>query len=522
MSSSPKLKHLILLAAAFICLHAGLMMALRTHSEAVSNLFFIFAPCIALFAVCRRARTASFGSRLPWILFSAALLVWTIGMVLSAWEIVIQHSSPAIAASSDFVFFLYGVPILLAISSPAQKQRISLFIWLDGIQAILTAFLTYITLFDAVPFAARTLHPIPESLLISVYDAENLTLACAATLSVLAHPEKGEERHFFKMLCAFLWVYAVFVGIYNHSQLISNDSTLVDTIADIPFLFLAVTALLPIARKDEGSHVESRTPISLFINNASPILYTLALVTLGLVILRAHFYIGEAAIVVGLAVYGVRTTVLQSRYQQSQQALQEARDRLEEISLTDGLTNVANRRRFDQILEQEWNRAVRTRQPLSLLLIDIDFFKNVNDRYGHQYGDLCLVKVSSALQAILPRSGDLLARYGGEEFAVVLPTTDALGAKSVAEKLQATVRSLNIQNETSIGQYATISIGIATYEFPNSSTLTTLIETSDRALYKAKQNGRNRIEISFTQADLDSDAAATGDNNRGQGLGNRD
>jgi diguanylate cyclase (GGDEF)-like protein len=171
------------------------------------------------------------------------------------------------------------------------------------------------------------------------------------------------------------------------------------------------------------------------------------------------------------------------------------------MSLKDGLTNVANRRCFDQILEQEWNRAVRTHQPLSLLLIDIDFFKNVNDRYGHQYGDLCLVKVSSALQAVLPRSGDLLARYGGEEFAVVLPTTDVPGAKSVAEKLQAAVRSLNIQNETSIGQYATISIGIATYEFPNSGSLATLFEASDQALYKAKKNGRNRIELSYIEAD---------------------
>lgn len=514
MSSSPKLKHLILLAVAFVCLHASLMAAVRTRSTIVTDLFFIFSPGIALFATCRKARTASFGSRLPWILFSAALLLWVVGALLSEWEEVIQHSSVAIAGYSDFAFFLYGVPILLAISSPPRKHRISLFVWLDGIQAVLTAYLTYITLFDAVPFAAKTIHPISESLLAAFYDAENLVLPGAATLSILAHPEKGEERRFFKVLSAFLWIYAVCAGVYNHSKLLSNNPALLDAIANIPFLFLAIVASLPASREDERSQVESRTPIALFINTASPILYTLALVTLGLVVLRTHFYIGEVAIVIGLAAYGVRTTVLQSRYLQSQQALQEARDRLEEISLTDGLTNVANRRRFDQILEQEWNRAIRTRQPLSLLLIDIDFFKNVNDRYGHQYGDLCLVKVSSALQTILPRSGDLLARYGGEEFAVVLPTTDEPGAKSVAEKLQTVVRSLNIQNETSLGQYVTISIGLTTYEFPNSGTLTTLLEASDRALYKAKQNGRNRIEISSTQADPNTDPATTTDKGR--------
>jgi len=477
------------------------MVAFRTHATIATDLFFIFSPCIALFAISRRARTTSFDSRLPWILFSAALLLWIFGVLLSAWEEVVRHNSATIAGYSDFAFFLYGVPILLAVSSPPQKHRISLFVWLDGVQAVLTVYLTYITLFDAVPFAAKTIHPISESLLTAFYDAENLVLPGAATLAVFAHPEKGEERLFFKVLSAFLWVYAVCAGVYNHSQLLSNNPSMVDPIADIPFLFLAIATSLPIARKDEGSQVEPRTPISLFINNASPILYTLALVTLGLVVIRAHFYMGVVAIVVGLAAYGVRTTVLQSRYLQSQHALQEARDRLEEMSLKDGLTNVANRRCFDQILEQEWNRAVRTHQPLSLLLIDIDFFKNVNDRYGHQYGDLCLVKVSSALQAVLPRSGDLLARYGGEEFAVVLPTTDVPGAKSVAEKLQAAVRSLNIQNETSIGQYATISIGIATYEFPNSGSLATLFEASDQALYKAKKNGRNRIELSYIEAD---------------------
>jgi diguanylate cyclase (GGDEF)-like protein len=336
-----------------------------------------------------------------------------------------------------------------------------------------------------------------------VYNVENLVLACASTLRVLAQPKQGEERRFFQILCSFLWAYAVCAGIYNYESSIADEHTLVDLLAVLPFLFLAVAALLPMARQVEIAPAASKRPITLFIDNASPIFYTLALLALGITLVRPHFYIGITAIIVALAVYGIRTTTLQSRYMQAQQALQVARDRLEEMSLKDGLTNVANRRCFDQILELEWNRAIRTQEPLSLLLIDIDYFKNLNDRYGHRYGDQCLVEVAAALQSTLPRAGDLLARYGGEEFAVVLSATNFNGAKSVADRMQEAVRSLSLQNETAIGHFATVSIGIAVYEFPQAGSPTALVEASDRALYMAKRKGRNRIEHLSLQESLD-------------------
>ena len=244
--------------------------------------------------------------------------------------------------------------------------------------------------------------------------------------------------------------------------------------------------------------------MTLFIENASPIFYTLALLLLGIVVVRSHFYLGISAIVAAITVYGIRTTVLQSRYLRSQQALQEARDRLEEISLKDGLTNIANRRCFDRMLEEEWKRAVRMQHSLGLLLIDIDFFKNLNDRHGHRSGDQCLIEIAAVLHSVLPRSGDLLARYGGEEFAVILPGTNLDGAQSVADRMRVAVRSLSIQNETSIGNFTTVSIGIAVYEFPQTGSPAVLVEASDRALYMAKQNGRNRIELSSMQAVFDA------------------
>jgi diguanylate cyclase (GGDEF)-like protein len=262
--------------------------------------------------------------------------------------------------------------------------------------------------------------------------------------------------------------------------------------------------LRPLSQKEERMRFDANKQITLLIDNASPVFYTLALLALGLAVVRAHFYTGIIAIIVALAAYAIRTTILQTRYMQSQEALHEALNRLEEISLKDGLTNVANRRCFDETLEREWNRATRTQHTLSLLLIDIDYFKSLNDRYGHPHGDQCLIEIAAALQSVLTRSGDLLARYGGEEFAVILPSTDMNGAKLVANRLQEVVRSLNIQNETPIGSFTTISMGIALYQFPEAGSPAILIKASDQALYMAKQNGRNQIEFSSMQAVFDA------------------
>jgi diguanylate cyclase (GGDEF)-like protein len=507
LSGSLKLRSLLLAAFAFLCVHAVTLVVFRAHATAATYPFLILAPLLALGVCWRQADIMRSRARLPWVLFSAGLLLWTGGMVLSAWEELFQHIPADVAFYSDFVYFLYGVPILLAISSPAEEQRVPLFVWLDGIQAVLTAYLTYIALFAVVPFTTRTIHPISVVAEIWVYNAENLVLAGAATLRVLAQPRDRDERRFFRILCSFLWVYGVCAAIYNYDAVMTQGHTVTDLLVDLPFLFLAVAMLLPVTRKEDMTLAVRRGPLAIFLGNASPIFYTLPLLALGLATVRLHFYVGMVAIVIGLVVYGIRTTALQSRYLQAQQALQEARDRLEEVSLTDELTKVANRRCFSQILELEWNRAMRMQQPLALLMIDVDYFKNLNDQYGHLSGDQCLAAVAAALRSILPRAGDVLARYGGEEFAVILPATNMGGAQAVADRVQEAVRALNIPNETSLGRFTTVSVGIAVYEFPQAGSPAALIAASDRALYKAKQNGRDRIEYCPIQTILNGGSA---------------
>jgi diguanylate cyclase (GGDEF)-like protein len=168
-------------------------------------------------------------------------------------------------------------------------------------------------------------------------------------------------------------------------------------------------------------------------------------------------------------------------------------DLLRRLATLDGLTGVGNRRMFDHVLGQEWSRARRAAAPLGLALLDIDFFKRFNDRYGHQAGDACLKSVAAALQQQVSRAGDFLARYGGEEFAVVLPDTDLAGAVQFAEKLCEGVRALGLPHAESGAGQVTISVGVASVVPDDGNTAEALIAAADQALYAAKAAGRNCV-----------------------------
>ncbi|MEE9912113.1 MAG: diguanylate cyclase [Deltaproteobacteria bacterium] len=174
--------------------------------------------------------------------------------------------------------------------------------------------------------------------------------------------------------------------------------------------------------------------------------------------------------------------------------LKEANERLERLSASDGLTQVANRRCFDQTIEREWKRLQRTKEPLSLIMSDVDFFKLFNDTYGHQGGDDCLKSVAKTLGETAQRGGDCVARYGGEEFAVILSATDEQGAFTVAEKIRQAVERLAMEHKkSSIAPWVTLSLGVATIIPTDTGTPELLIRRADEALYAAKSSGRNRV-----------------------------
>lgn len=174
--------------------------------------------------------------------------------------------------------------------------------------------------------------------------------------------------------------------------------------------------------------------------------------------------------------------------------LKRHRDMLENLSMLDGLTGISNRRRFDEFFDMEWKRAERDASFLSLIMIDIDFFKAFNDYYGHQTGDDCLKQVAKTLADSVKRPADCIARYGGEEFASILPGTDIQGAVLIAENMRKNVEALGIPHSYSPIDHVTISLGSASVLPAKGHSAINLIEGADKTLYRAKEGGRNQVK----------------------------
>jgi len=186
---------------------------------------------------------------------------------------------------------------------------------------------------------------------------------------------------------------------------------------------------------------------------------------------------------------------LKRRYLSKCKELELANVNLQILSRIDDLTCIPNRRYFNEVFFNEYKRAARIQIPISLIMIDIDFFKKYNDYYGHILGDKCLKDVANAINQESKRTGDFVARYGGEEFMALLPNTDLNGAKEVGDRIISAVASLNIPHEASpISSKVTVSAGVVTVTSFEGCGVQDLLEKVDRALYEAKESGRNRIK----------------------------
>lgn len=208
--------------------------------------------------------------------------------------------------------------------------------------------------------------------------------------------------------------------------------------------------------------------------------------------MRCKPVIGEAGEIVSVVVVSRDITI----QKETEQKLREANETLQNLTHLDGLTGVANRRCFDERIQEEWRRAERLKTPLSLIFFDIDCFKSYNDTYGHQRGDRCLQEVAITAKGISKRQSDLIARYGGEEFAVILPQTDETGARHVAEQIRHAIETKAIPHSGSqVGEVVTVSLGVCTIQPDRLSNPEQLIAGADYAMYQAKSAGRNRVFV---------------------------
>jgi diguanylate cyclase (GGDEF)-like protein len=191
----------------------------------------------------------------------------------------------------------------------------------------------------------------------------------------------------------------------------------------------------------------------------------------------------------------IRPAILKARLK-NHLDLKRCQHMLRNLSSLDDLTGIANRRRFDEVMDIEWRRALRSGDLLSVIMIDVDYFNNYNNLYDRTAVDTCLQKVVKAINNTVKRAGDMVARYGGEKFSVMLPMADAANAYSIAELIRSNVESLRIPHQSSeISDWVTVSVGVSTAAPQLYMSINNLIEKADQALYQAKQEGRNRVIV---------------------------
>lgn len=492
--------HFLFSACACSLVVQAISLAWSPPKATLSNLLIGFMCALAT-AGCVCAALRFEGARKLWLLLGFGFLLSTLGQFFATYyEISTGKNTQTTAISPDFLFFAYGIPILLAVCSGSNEEGLRSLLWLDAAQATIAATLTYVQIFSALPaFGGRI--PISATQLMYLYNFENFILAGAVTLRLIANP-LPRKRRFYQDLAAYLWIYALVALVNGYLELArSLPDGLQDTAWGVPYLILlGLLAFRGEAQDAPIATEKKRQTLDLLIDNLSPILFTLAIVLMGVMVAGGHRLFAFLCIATVVVLYGIRAALLHGKYARSQEeltkaatALLEANDQLLAMSIRDSLTGIYNRRHFDEALLQEWNRSRRIRQTLSLLMIDVDCFKALNDRYGHQTGDECLRAIASEISTHLKRPDDLVARYGGEEFAVILPGASGRGALTVAERIRTAVESIGFSNEDSlVSRVITVSVGISTEENFIEPDARALLKRADNALYEAKSSGRNQ------------------------------
>jgi diguanylate cyclase (GGDEF)-like protein len=492
-------KPAVILAVAMMSLHV--LTTVTAPSVFLPNVLIAIAPLLAGLACLWRARRQPSVLADKWRLMAVGLVIWAIGQGCYTYSTVVYHNVQTAALPSDFWFLVYGIFVLLAVCSVGEDQDSTAILIADGAQATLAIVLIYVTLYMNNHFTHRAL---PASQLTSLYLGENLALAVTATVRLLAMPD-GEDRYFHRAACTFAWLMILASTPLNYldAYVGPTNGKAIEVGWMIPFLAVVVMAFSKEKVATPEQQEKHRSWGAMMVYNASPVFFTLCVLLLGAHTAQHRPVVGFAAVVGALLIYTFRATILQTRLRQVQESLNDSErnlrllnSKLHEQSLIDPLTQIANRRRFEQVLEVEWNRALRSGWPISVVMLDIDHFKSLNDRYGHLRGDECLTAVAQMLRRDLRRGGELLARYGGEEFVAVLPNVDTEGAMLTAEAMRNRVHQIGIENHGSPIGRLTVSVGVCSVVPTAGLTREGLVDAADTALYRAKSAGRNRAELS--------------------------
>lgn len=473
------------LPLAFLLAQAALMAAPAAVARPAAYVVMVAAPLLAAAAAAWRARAEAPSARAGWFAVAASLTVWSIGAFANLWHEWVLGRQNEMYRAAMLAFDLAAVPIAYLLATDWRTRGLAL---LHAIDAALALALGYA--FFIATWALLTARGTPDeqgvAAMVALLDAQNAVLALGAIARWRA-AVADDERALFRRLAAYQWLYTVLIFVNN--RFIAGDPAIGpqwSTVITLAFALLAGLALKQAPAGAAGARKPSARLVRV-VHAASPVFLPAGLLLVSLFVIRVDYALGAAGVVLAVLGYGARTTLTQVRHMERGETLQA-------IALTDALTGVANRRFLDEALADAVRAAHRSARPLAVLMIDIDHFKALNDRYGHPRGDAVLREVAAALRDALVRPSDVLARYGGEEFIALLPDADAAAAALVAERLRAAVQRLGLEHLDSPQGVVTVSVGTAASGLRRTPpAAAALVAAADKALYEAKCAGRNRV-----------------------------
>lgn len=484
-----------------VAVHAVLILLLQPHAIAASRYSTVALGLVA--TACAWLRSERVAGReqamLRWL--CAGMFLW-----VAAHYVETMIGPPLVASSlavdaSDMIYVVSGFPLLLALSTTRETEPHRSIFLLNCAQLGLATVLTYVLLFE------KPMTPVQVSTAMGgIYAAECGLLVALTALRFLAWTSR-EERRVIGAILAFLVSYLpIEIGMdYASLHWQMRGGGFADLLWSVPFCLAGgMTLYLPLG---ESPIVVEQGRNRMLVGTMSPLLITTGVFALAAAVTVPFPVLALSSIFLLLVAQGLEAGVLQRKYMmgqrqliESEQDLRKANAALERISQIDPLTNIANRRRFDIALDQAARRAMREKKPISLLVIDLDFFKGINDVHGHSYGDVCLVSVARVLGNQAKRPYDLLARYGGDEFLLLLPDTGLQGAEAIAERIHKAVASLGLENQASpMGELLTVSVGVGVSDAEFKIGAAALMDLADRALYEAKRRGRNQTRVQMTE-----------------------
>lgn len=478
-------------AIPYIAVVALLIGLFRNQISVCCSLCATITELVASYVCFRAAAKAHDDSAILWRMLGTSVLIGSAAADLLVWSLlrgaVSPNPSPGLILLTDT---LYWAALLLSVSL-VFDTRIS--VPLRGMSAFLTVaigVLSFVLVLSRISITGP--NEFSDTLFISqLFIAMGVFLAIIATIR-LAGTDRVGERYFFFAASVFLWTMTI-VQVVQNQVLLHYDLRWLELLVPVPYLLLILVASQGMPASLQKWKPSPR--LSSIMRSGGTAFLSFGLLLLGTAVSRRHFWLGASAALLSVVCYSVLNLISLSRGIEAEEALLAAKQKLEELAGLDGLTGIANRRTLDQRLEFEFQAARRSGQPLSLLMIDVDLFKSLNDSKGHLIGDSYLVQVAHALRKALSRTNDFVARYGGEEFVVLLPATGDAGAVRIAGRLHTAISTLLLDHPLAPSGRLTISIGCTTAESLAHHSPNTLIDSADRAMYLAKKLGRNRTEF---------------------------